>query len=251
MNTASPDRILRFEGAKNVRDLGGLPAAAGTTTRFGVIYRADGLSRLTAADLDRLAALRLRTIIDLRFNEERARAPDRLPAQDAPRVFHRGFLPQGTHALFNAINLRGAGAAEAATLMCANYARMAFDHTAEFAAVMHHVVAPGGAPHLIHCTSGKDRTGLVVAFLLLAIGVPLDAVIADYELSNGDWQPIDLFAPAARAEAIAAVMAAHADYLRATLTAIEQRCGSFDAYLRDVLGFDAPAQAALAALLLG
>ena len=48
------DRILYFEGAKNVRDLGGLPTASGKTTRYRAIYRGDGLSRLTEADLERI-----------------------------------------------------------------------------------------------------------------------------------------------------------------------------------------------------
>ena len=127
---------------------------------------------------------------------------------------------------------------------------MPFNHARSFAEVMQRVVTPDTAPHLIHCTSGKDRTGLAAAFLLLSLGVPRDAVIADYELSNGDWQPIELFTPTARADAIAAVMAAHADYLLAALNAIDERCGSFDAYLDDVLGFDHHARATLAELML-
>ena len=160
MSTNHQQRILRFDGARNVRDLGGLPTRHGATSRFGVGLRADGLSRLSEQDLTRLAALRLRTIIDLSYDEERERAPDRVSADNPPGFYFRGFYPKGTDALFHAVNIRGVGAEEAAALMCANYARMPFEHVAEFRDVMHHIISPDSAPHLVHCTSSKDRTGL-------------------------------------------------------------------------------------------
>ncbi|MBK6660207.1 MAG: tyrosine-protein phosphatase [Proteobacteria bacterium] len=243
-------RILRFDGARNVRDLGGLPTVHGTNTRHGVIIRADGLSRLTDDDLARLAALRLRTIVDLRFEEERQRAPDRVPSDQPPGFFLRGFYPNGTEDLFHAINVRGVGPDEAAAMMCANYARMPFDHAAEFRDIMHHIIADGTAPHLVHCASGKDRTGLLVAFVLLAVGVPLDVVFEDYHLSNGDWQPLDMFAPAARQDTIAAVMAAPREYLQSGLDAIAERCGDMDTYLEQWLGFGTREKDALARLML-
>lgn len=250
MNRPYSDRILRFEGAKNVRDLGGLPAAAGTT-RFGVLFRADGLSRLTETDLARMAALKLRSILDLRYPEERERAPDRVPAENPPELIHHGFLPRGTNNLFHALNVRRVEAAEAAEIMRENYRRMPFVHKTEFAGALQHVIAPDRAPQMIHCTSGKDRTGLVIAFLLHAIGVPRDAIIADYELSTGEWQAVDTLGPDARPEAIAAVMAAPADYLLAAITSIENRCGTLDTYLDEVLGFGAESRARLEAMLVG
>lgn len=251
MNINHQQRILRFDGARNVRDLGGLPTAHGTTTRYGVVFRADGLSRLSDADLARLRALRVRTIVDLRHEDERARAPDRLPEDLDARYFLRGFHPEGSDTLFHAINVEGVGPDEAAALMCANYARMPFDHAAEFRDNMHHIIADDTAPHLIHCASGKDRTGLMVAFLLLALDVPRPVVFDDYLLSNGDWQPVDAFTPKARRDTIAAVMAAPAEFLQSALDAIEQRCGSVDGYFEQCLGFGRREKDALAALMLG
>ena len=76
---AHDHRHVRLEGALNVRDLGGLSTLDGKLTRHGLLFRADTLAHLTAADQARLGALGLTTVIDLRTEEERTRAPDRLP----------------------------------------------------------------------------------------------------------------------------------------------------------------------------
>lgn len=250
MNDSTSDRVIRFEGAKNVRDLGGLSTVSGARTRYGSVYRSDGLSRLTDGDLEVLASLEIHSIIDLRYEEERERAPDRLPPDHSFEVFVRGFLPKGSLEMFDGVNNRGADADAAFKLMRSNYARIPYEHAAEFKDVMHHVIQPSAAPHLIHCTSGKDRTGIVAAFILLAVGVSIAEVVADYELSNGEWQPVDVFGPKANPEAVDMVMSARTEYIVAAIEAIDCQSGSFDAYLRDYLAFEAPERGRLRTLML-
>ncbi len=250
--TSRPDssRQLSLEGAMNVRDLGDLPTDDGKFTRRGVIYRADGLSRLTDGDLETLSRLGLRTVIDLRFDEERALRPDRLPAS-VIRAIHRGFLPEGSLELFDAINNQAVDAETATRMMASNYARMPMLHVEPLRAVMHDLLEHAAAPLLLHCTSGKDRTGVLVAFILLAVGVSREAVFADYALSNREMQAVDVFGHRARPETVATVMAAHAEYLAAALDAVDQHCGSFDAYLAGELAFGINERAALRRLLVG
>lgn len=250
MSAAQCNRIIAFEGAKNVRDLGGLETSNGTRVRHGVVFRGDGLSRLTAADLVRLTELGVRTVIDLRYDDERARAPDRLPPGLAPRCLERGFFPQGSRELFTAINDHGADAAAAFELMSSNYSRMPFEHARELGAVLHDLLDPAGAPHFIHCTSGKDRTGVAIALVLRAIGVAVETVVEDYALSNCEHQAVDVFGPAARADAIAMVMSAHPGFLRAALEAIDREYGHIDNYLGDALDFGAAERASLGRILL-
>ena len=85
-------RVVHFEGAKNVRDLGGHPARSGAFTQYGRVFRGDGLSRLTDLDLTVLANLNSGWIIDLRDAAEIERAPDRLPVENPPKYSVLGFF---------------------------------------------------------------------------------------------------------------------------------------------------------------
>ncbi|MGE0487277.1 MAG: tyrosine-protein phosphatase [Gammaproteobacteria bacterium] len=243
-------RAILFDGARNVRDLGGLPAHSGRTTRRGVIIRADGLSRLSRADLERLETLAVRTVIDLRYDEERARAPDRLPPGRPPRFLHRGLHPRGSVELFTQVNRGLADGARAHALMCDNYARIPFEHADAFGDILAELLRDDGAAFLIHCTSGKDRTGIAVALILGALGVPREVIVEDFELSNCEHQPVDVFTERARPDAIEVVMSAHGDFVRASLDAIDRRCGDLETYLDEWLGFGPAERTALALYML-
>ena len=243
-------RIVQFEGAKNIRDLGGLPTSSGAFTQYGRVFRGDGLSRLTDTDLTVLANLNLGSIIDLSDAAEIERAPDRLPSVQPPQYFALGFFPSGSREMFESVNNGRLDAAGAFALMRKNYGRFPFEHAAEFRAVVHQLIEPATAPCLIHCTSGKDRTGLIAAIILLAVGVPVDAVVADYQMSDGERQPVDLFGPHIKAGTMDMIMAAKAEYILAAIEAIDSRSHSFDRYLSESLGFGVREREALEALML-
>ena len=69
-------RTLGLQGAPNFRDVGGYATASGQHVRWGEVYRSNDLSNLTPADADRVAALDLISVVDLRTEEERQHAPD-------------------------------------------------------------------------------------------------------------------------------------------------------------------------------
>ena len=241
-------RKVALEGSCNCRDLGGLATAGGGRTRSGRVFRSDALATLTDADRGRLAELGIRAVYDLRTEEERQRAPNRLPA-GTPVQHVRGFIPRGNREMFEAINTGRMTAAEARATMREQYERLALDHTDMLGAVYRNLLAADGAPGLVHCASGKDRTGVGVALLLLAVGVERDAVFEDYLLSHYQRRPIDLFLGEAAHDVVDQVMAAREEYLAAALGAIDREFGSFDAFVVRGLGFDAATRAALTALL--
>lgn len=155
-------------GAINFRDTGGLPAGDGAT-RSGQLFRSGQLSRLGPEGRAALGALGLRRVIDLRDDDEVAREPSGL--DHSVRV-QRVPLFLGSVASFFAEDLT----------LPELYLRIVDDAAPGVVDVVRGVVED--QPVLVHCTVGKDRTGVTVALTLAAAGVDDDAVVADYALTE-------------------------------------------------------------------
>ena len=230
-------RRVRFEGAVNFRDLGGYRAAAGRQTRWGRVYRADNLAGLTEADLIRLAELRLKTLIDFRLPLERVASPDRLPAGSSIHVIEAGFIPAGTLEMLALVKAGTIPASEIERRVIAQYRLLSVDHTQEcrqtFAVASDH----DSHPLLLHCTSGKDRTGFAAALLLQALGVARETVIEDYNLTNLFRRPVPhLLGPETPEDVTAMLLSAQPKYLEAAFDEIDRVYGSFDDFLVRALG---------------
>ena len=242
-------RKVVLEGSINCRDLGGLRTVDGRTTRRGQVFRSDALATLTADDQARLAALGIRAVFDLRTAEERTRAPNRAPTGCAQQAV--GFLPRGNPEMFQAVNAGKLDVAGTRATMRQQYENLILDHTERLARVFRGLLDPAGAPALIHCASGKDRTGIVSAVLLLAVGVARDEVLEDYHVSNFQRRPVDLFQGAADATVVEQIMCAVPEYLEVALAAAERQFGSFNHYLRQGVGLLDAEREALTKLLVG
>jgi protein-tyrosine phosphatase len=241
---------LDFEGAVNFRDMGGYPAGPGRRTRWHTLYRADGLSDLTPADLDRLRALGLRTLIDFRLPEERRAKPDRLPDGHTIRIVEPGFVPAGTLEMLGLVRAGAIDPQEIERRVIAQYRLFGIDHLAEYRHVMEAATRGDGFPLLLHCTSGKDRTGFGIAILMLAAGVPRQSVLEDYDLTNQFRRPVpQLFGPKTSEDVVRILLSAQTKYLEAALDEMDKAFGSFDAYLAKGLGVDDKARARLVELL--
>jgi protein-tyrosine phosphatase len=166
----------------------------------------------------------------------------------APAVQALGFLPRGNIEMFAAINAGQLDAEEAVQAMMDQYRNLTLDHHDRYQAFIETLLGPGSRPLLFHCASGKDRTGIAAAIVLLALDVPRATVLEDYAISNFQRRPIDLFTAGASAPAVEQVLAAHPRYLEAALTAMEETSGSIPAYLAE-LGLNSEARRHLRALL--
>jgi protein-tyrosine phosphatase len=164
----APGRRLELEGVFNLRDVGGYPASGGRTTRWRALLRSDALHRLDPAGSAALASLGLRTVLDLRTEAEAELAPSALD----------GLADRRTH-----VSLLAGDLAALPLELDAIY-RFMIDQCGGTIGEAIRVLADGSAfPALVHCSAGKDRTGVVVALILAVLGVPDEVIAADYELS--------------------------------------------------------------------
>lgn len=168
-----PLRHVALEGAVNFRDLGGYPAAGGRRTRWRTLFRADGLSRLTDPDRAAVRRLGVATVIDLRSTLELSTG--RFPVEE---------LAVGFHHLPLLDQLPDPDRFQAAPgILAAHYEEIARDGATQIAKALAVVADRGAHPVVVHCTAGKDRTGVLVAVLLSLLGVDDEVVVEDYALS--------------------------------------------------------------------
>lgn len=169
---------LALEGTRNTRDIGGYRTADGMTVRRGVVFRSDGLDGLTASDVRQLSGLGIRTVIDLRGPQERAPGGATAGGLGATGVTVHAislFAEEDVVALF-----RGPLDGTAHPLV-AYYLSILERRADGIRSIIEHLGRPTPLlPALIHCSAGKDRTGIVVALLLAIAGVDHDTIAADY-----------------------------------------------------------------------
>ena len=245
--------ISTLEGTFNFRDLGNLPLTGGGSTANGVLYRSDAISALTPQGLQDLAGSGIGVIIDYRTPAEQQMAPDRLPAamnvdkMDLP-LLEGAFTGMAQEAMQRA-NASGDRAAAAQAVQEAVsqlptlgqiYTGM-LEHGASHFARTARAAADADGAVLLHCTAGKDRTGVASALLLDAAGVEREAVVADYERSGanlaGEWSERMLGVVGGMGVPltegiITLITRAPADAIRTALDWVEQTHGSSASYLR-------------------
>ncbi|WP_145660087.1 tyrosine-protein phosphatase [Bradyrhizobium stylosanthis] len=227
----SPARHLALQGASNFRDLGGYKTVDGRTTRWRHIFRSNHLGQLTAADVEIVRALGVRSAFDFRGVEERAAgvcvvneiAVHSLPIEPTVVAALRAELAGGTLT-----------AAVALELMRESYRNYVRHNTHSFRMLFGHLLEDR-APLVIHCTAGKDRTGFASALILHALGVPDDVIAEDYLLTNRHYKRDATAATDLPEDVRNAIGNVEASYLAAAFEAVGKEYGDLETYLRDGL----------------
>ena len=177
---------IDLDGAVNVRDLGALPTGDGQSTVAGRLLRGDNLQDLSPSDVRRLVQdIGVTTVVDLRSPAEvAAEGPGPLTWVESVRHAYLSVLPErgtATDVAADALAMRrdGARSRYPGDIRAGYYLAYLEDRPDHVVAAVRSIAdAPGAA--LVHCAAGKDRTGVVVALALSAIGVRREAVVADY-----------------------------------------------------------------------
>jgi hypothetical protein len=158
----------------NLRDVGGLALTSGGVTRPGALYRSDAIyphDEVPSA----LPAWPPAVIVDLRSELERERA-GAFDWPAATRVHH--------------IPLMGEAAPQLLDRPLAGLYRDTLVASGRLVAEVAAIVAAAPGPVLVQCSAGKDRTGVVIAIMLLAIGVKPEQVVADYTATTGNMPAV-------------------------------------------------------------
>ncbi|MCY3793300.1 MAG: tyrosine-protein phosphatase [Gammaproteobacteria bacterium] len=251
-------RLLPLEGGSNFRDLGGYRTVDGQTVARGMLFRSGAMTALTDADMAYLDGFGIKTIVDLRSDEEISLYPNHWAAK------HRIEVVTGGYSFAAMMSGEESGERPA---MSELYPRLLESIGPQIKTYFDEALGEG-APMVVNCSAGQDRRGIVSALMLLLLGVPEPIVVEDYLLSTDFRRPaveqggVDL-AEVAKTNAFAAMMLeyrkamAHPDrpnplvttdgvpYLAFVIDRIRDEYGSVEAYAEEELGVDAEDLAAL------
>jgi protein-tyrosine phosphatase len=251
-------RRIAFEGIDNFRDFGGYAAGA-RRLKPGLLYRSAHPARATPGDLAKLADLGVALIVDLRRLNERQREPwPGFPAQVIENDIGQDGLDEW--ATFIAASDLTVGSFRAYMLDYYRKAPFQQRHLDLYRRYFRALAESDGAI-LVHCTAGKDRTGILCALTHHLAGVHDDDIVEDYLLTN-DPERLETRLPMIREvirettgrtasdEALMTAMRVEAEYLDEAFAVMAERHGSLDGYLDQALGLDDALRARLRARLL-
>ncbi len=182
MSSQPTGRVLTVEGIHNVRDLGGLPTGDGHRTVPGMLYRSANPDQLTSKGWSTLRDdLGVQACVDLRSSYERNRL-DTQPTGPLP-TFHAPAIEATTREMYTQ-RMRVPSTATSDQRMVVATRHLVTAGATGFAHAVS--VIADHLPVLVHCTAGKDRTGIVTALILRVVGVPDDYIAADYAASTSE-----------------------------------------------------------------
>jgi protein-tyrosine phosphatase len=216
MPATHPDRHLPLDGTRNVRDVGGYPAANGRRIRWRTLLRSDELTRLPAHAREELHELGIRHVIDLRWPDELVTSPNTF--RDDPAVRYTS-IPLLADDPSPHVGLDGM------------YRHVLDERAPQLVEVVRALLEPGGMPAIIGCAAGKDRTGVTIALLLDLAGVPHDVIVEDYAMSAGYFASPDARIPAGDWRHPPLVLDSPPEFMASTLRHLDREHGGARALL--------------------
>jgi len=247
----------------NFRDFGGPAGADGRHVKQGLLFRGTALWGVSDEVLNALAGLGIGLVYDLRSLSEASGRPDRVPPgatyMREPGVIsmdeiHRESLDW--RVMMDEVSRSESALAEAETFQYGVYTEM-IRCPAAFATLTRQLIDHPGRGTYIHCSAGKDRTGVAAAIVLRLLGVGASDIMDDYMDSARHPQP-DVAAVEAQADAcgprvsklVRTMTGVAPARLNSAFDEARRVWGGWDGFVRDGLGLSRDDVEALQANLL-
>lgn len=233
-------RNINIPGIQNFRDLGGYPSYPHHKfVRWGMLYRSGEINRLRKGSLKKLKNLGIRTIIDLRSPEEKIEL-----SKSLEKNFSVVSIPIATgnmEQIINGVQDRSIRSDTVYRIVERMNRELITKYAAQYRKLFDLLLNEDNYPVVIHCSSGKGRTGIVSALILACLDVNEDKIMEDYRLSN-DYFNIPRATryaynlPVRSQEAITTLFSAREDFLNAAKEEAERQYGDIKTYLREGIG---------------
>jgi protein-tyrosine phosphatase len=183
------ERRLSLQGTPNFRDLGGYETEEGRRLRWGKLYRSSKLSNLTDEDINYVSRLGVTLICDFRQVIEQELEPTLLGDNQFTQLASLPISPGSSHSFIENLHNGIIAVDDAAGFMEQINRDFVANQMPQYAE-MFRLLLIGDQQVLIHCASGKDRTGFGAALILDVLGVDEEAIVDDYLLTN-KYLPVD------------------------------------------------------------
>jgi protein-tyrosine phosphatase len=242
------ERQLSLEGTPNFRDLGGYETMDGRRLKWGKLYRSSKLSGLTDPDVAYFKRLGVTLVCDFRQVMEQELEPSRLGDENSPMLASLPVTPGSSNSFIESLHNGIIAVQDAAGFMEDINRDFVANQMPQYAEMFRLLLA-GDQQVLIHCASGKDRTGFGAALILDVLGVDEEAIVDDYLLTNaylpveaeierlGSQVTDDSGAPVPE-EVLRPMIEVRPEYIRACFEEIRKRYESKDHFFETALDLD-------------
>lgn len=240
-------RVIALDGIHNLRDYGGYAGRDNARLKAGLLWRSSQHLEATPDDLDAIASLNLRTVVDLRGSSERSSFPCPRPEGFAAQLVHVDGETMG-HAPHVEAGRDVRTPDEALEALNHSYSEMPYrPRMVDAYRLYFEALAERPGASLVHCLAGKDRTGVAVALVHHLLGVHWDDIMADYLLTNSAGN-IDRriaagaavvrqnFGAAMSDDALRMLMSVQPKWLETAFASIRDRDGTVRDYAESRLG---------------